>query len=62
MCVTFDDTEKKFVVDFEHDGAEDIVSLTGNGYQVKAFCNELVGFSGYHLATNQRKDKRGTPL
>ena len=37
MGVTFDDTEKKFVFDFEYDGAEDIVSLTGNGYQVKAF-------------------------
>ena len=23
--------------DFEHDGAEDIVSLTGDGYQVEAF-------------------------
>ena len=37
MGVTFDDTEKKFMFDFEHDGAEDIVSLTGNGYQVEAF-------------------------
>ena len=37
MGVTFDDTEKKFVFDFEHDGAEDIVSLTGNAYQVEAF-------------------------
>jgi hypothetical protein len=37
MGVTFNDTEKKFVFDFEHDGAEDIVSLTGNGYQVEAF-------------------------
>ena len=37
MVVTFDDTEKKFVFDFEHDGADDIVSLTGDGYQVKAF-------------------------
>ena len=37
MGVTFDDTEKKFVFDFEHDGAEDIVSLTGKGYQVEAF-------------------------
>ena len=26
-----------FVFDFEHDGAEDIVNLTGDGYQVKAF-------------------------
>ncbi len=37
MGVTFDNTEKKFVFDFEHDGAEDIVSLTGDGYQVEAF-------------------------
>jgi len=37
MGVTFDDTEKKFVFDFEHDGAEVVVSLTGNGYQVEAF-------------------------
>ena len=39
MGVTFDDTEKKFVFDFDHDDAEDIVSLTGDGYQVKAFGN-----------------------
>ena len=37
MGVTFDDKEKKFVFDFEHDGVEDIVSLTGNGYQIEAF-------------------------
>ena len=37
MGVTFDDTERKFVFVFEHDGAEDIVSLTGDGYQVEAF-------------------------
>ena len=37
MGVTFNDSEKKFVFDFEHDGAEDIVSLTGDGYQVEAF-------------------------
>ncbi len=37
MGVTFNDTEKKFVFDFEHDGVEDIVSLTGDGYQVEAF-------------------------
>ncbi|MBR0166970.1 MAG: hypothetical protein IJQ13_08860, partial [Prevotella sp.] len=37
MGVTFDDTEKKFVFDFEHDGADDIVSLAGEGYQVKTF-------------------------
>ena len=37
MGVTYDNTEKKFVFDFEHDGAEDIVCLTGDGYQVEAF-------------------------
>ena len=37
MGVTFDDAEKNFVFDFEHDGAEDIVSLTGDDYQVEAF-------------------------
>ena len=37
MGVTYDNTEKKFVFDFEHDGAEDIVSLTGDGYLVEAF-------------------------
>ena len=35
MGVTFDDTEKKFVFDFEHDGAEDIVSLTGMAIKLR---------------------------
>ena len=29
MGVTFDSQEQRFVFDFEHDGVEDIVSLTG---------------------------------
>lgn len=37
MGVTFDDKSRGFVFDFEHDGAEDIVSLVGNGYQIEAF-------------------------
>ena len=37
MGVTFDSQEQRFVFDFEHDGVEDIVSLTGDGYQVEAF-------------------------
>ena len=37
MGVTFDNEQQRFVFDFEHDGAEDIVSLTGDGYQVEAF-------------------------
>lgn len=37
MGVRFDNEEQRFMFDFEHDGAEDIVSLTGDGYQVEAF-------------------------
>ena len=37
MGVTYDIENQMFVFDFEHDGAEDIVSLTGDGYQVQAF-------------------------
>lgn len=37
MGVTYNSEEQQFVFDFEHDGAEDIVSLTGDGYQVEAF-------------------------
>lgn len=32
MGVRFDSTGQQFVFDFEHDGASDIVRLTGNGY------------------------------
>lgn len=37
MGVTFDNKEHRFVFDFEHDGIDDVVSLTGDGYQVEAF-------------------------
>jgi len=37
MGVTFDSANQTFVFDFEHDGMDDIVTLTGNGYQVEAF-------------------------
>ena len=37
MGITFDNELQQFVFDFEHDGKEDLVSLTGNGYQVEAF-------------------------
>ena len=37
MGVTYDNEKQMFVFDFEHDGAEDIVNLTGNGFQVEAF-------------------------
>lgn len=37
MGITFDNELQRFVFDFEHDGKDDIVSLTGTGYQVEAF-------------------------
>ena len=37
MGITFDKEKLLFVFDFEYDGADDIVSLTGSGYQVEAF-------------------------
>ena len=37
MGVTYDNENQMFVFDFEHDGKEDIVNLTGDGYQVEAF-------------------------
>ena len=37
MGITFDKEKQLFVFDFEYDGADDIVSLTGSGYQVEAF-------------------------
>ena len=36
MGITYDNVLQRFVFDFEHDGEEDIVSLTGSGYQVQA--------------------------
>lgn len=37
MGISFDAKENSFVFDFEHDETTDIVTLTGNGYQVEAF-------------------------
>ena len=37
MGITFDNEHQQFVFDFEHDGQDDIVRLTGEGYQVEAF-------------------------
>lgn len=37
MGITFDHELQRFVFDFEHDGKDDIVSLTGTGYEIEAF-------------------------
>ena len=57
MGVTFDDTEKKFVFDFKHDGAENIVSLTGDGYQVEAFGKCFYYYNDSLLPITESEDK-----
>lgn len=37
MGIKFDQEENRFVFDFEHDGTNDIIELTGSGYEVTAF-------------------------
>ena len=37
MGVRYDIENQHFVFDFKHDGKEDIISLTGSGYEVTAF-------------------------
>ena len=41
MGVKFDNEQQRFVFDFEHDGTGDIVSLTGDGYEVEAPAAEV---------------------
>lgn len=48
MGVTYQEQEGTFVFDFEHDGTDDIISLTGNGYQVEAFSKCF--YYGYEFA------------
>lgn len=56
MGVTFDETTQQFVFDFEHDGADDIVSLTGKGYQVEAFGRCF--YYGYEFADQVNLNKK----
>ena len=37
MGVRYDEQQDNFVFDFEHDGRNDIIQLTGDGYDVTAF-------------------------
>ena len=57
MGVTFDNEKQMFVFDFEHDGAEDIVHLTGEGYQVKAFGKCF--YYGYEFSEQVDSNVRG---
>jgi len=50
MGVTFDEKEQRFVFDFEHDNKDDIVCLTGDGYQVNAFGKCF--YYGYEFSEN----------
>lgn len=57
MGVRFDLEQNRFVFDFEHDGVEDIVSLTGDGYDVTAFGKCF--YYGYEFANNVDGAQRG---
>lgn len=37
MGVTYNSEQNQFLFDFEHDGQNDIIKLTGSGYDVTAF-------------------------
>ena len=50
MDVRFDRELQRFVFDFEHDGVEDIISLTGDIYQVEAFGKCF--YYGYEFGDN----------
>lgn len=50
MGVRFDRELQRFVFDFEHDGVEDIISLTGDIYQVEAFGRCF--YYGYEFGDN----------
>lgn len=39
MGVTYNSEQNQFLFDFEHDGQNDIIRLTGSGYDVTAFCH-----------------------
>jgi len=56
MGVTFDEEKQQFVFDFEHDGKDDVVSLTGDGYQVSAFGKCF--YYGYEFSENINSDVR----
>lgn len=48
MGITYDSILQRFVLDFEHDGNSNNVSLTGTSYQVEAFGNCF--YYGYEFA------------
>lgn len=58
MGVTYDNEKQMFVFDFEHDGAEDIVNLTGGGYQVEAFGRCF--YYGYEFSDQVDSNVRST--
>ena len=57
MGITYNQEEKKFVFDFQHDGKEDIISLTGSGYQVEAFGKCF--YYGYEFTEQVESTVRG---
>lgn len=57
MGVTYDKENQTFTFDFEHDGAQDIVALSGHGYQIEAFGKCF--YYGYEFAPDTASSVRG---
>lgn len=57
MGVTYDKEQGRFIFDFTHDGANDMVSLTGGNYQVEAFGKCF--YYGYEFADTVDGSLRG---
>lgn len=57
MGVTFNKESNTFMFDFEHDGVDDIVSLTGRGYEVEAFGKCF--YYGYEFCDQVESKLRG---
>ena len=57
MGVSYNEKEQSFVFDYGHDVIEDIVSLTGNGYQIEAFGKCF--YYGYEFADHVTGITRG---
>lgn len=50
MGITYNDTTHNFQFDFSHDGVNDVIELTGTGYEVEAFSKCF--YYGYEFSAN----------
>ncbi|MBQ9254794.1 MAG: phosphoribosyltransferase [Bacteroidales bacterium] len=56
MGITYQEQQQRFIFDFTKDGIEDVITLTGGGYQVKAFGKCF--YYGYEFEKNVESSLR----